>query len=115
MTAQISYNGKNYPLKVGFYALKHTSNELKAKEGRDIKMTDVLSDDISILEPLLYHSMVMGAKLEGQTLDITREDAEFVLDAVFGDFLAMIPEFFKTMYKKTEEPAANLKTDEEGK
>lgn len=103
MTEQITYNGKQYPVKVGYYALKHTAAEIKEKQGRDINVLDVMSDDITVLEPLLFYSMVLGAKLEGMLFEMPREEAEFVLDECLADFIRLVPKFFKTTFQTENE------------
>lgn len=114
MTEQITYNGKQYPIRVGYYALKHTAREIKDNSGKEIGITDIMSDDITVLEPLLFHSMVMGARLEKKELDITRDEAEFVLDECFTEFLKIVPRFFKTTIKGEPE-SLTPQTEEEKK
>jgi len=103
MTEKINYNGKEYPVKVGYYALKHTAREIKETQNREIGIMDVLSDDITVLEPLLFHSMVMGARLEKQIFEIERKDAEYVLDECLPEFMRLIPKFFKANFGNEEE------------
>ena len=91
----IKYNGKEYPVKIGYYALKHTSKELAEKtNNKDMSMEDVLSGDITVYEPLLYYSLVMGAKVMNTELDIEREEMEFVLDGCLFDFQQMVIDSF---------------------
>ena len=112
MTEKITYNKKEYPVKVGYYALKHTAAEIKETQGREIKMLDIMSDDITVLEPLLFYSMVLGARLEGKTFDMKREEAEFVLDECLPEFIKIVPKFFKTAFAneetKTEQPTESV-------
>lgn len=92
MTKSIKYKGQLYPVKVGYYALSKTSDELKNKNQK-LKLEDLSKGDLSILEPLFYHSLVMGCHLEDKKLTIPRENAAFVLDGCLAEFLEMIPEF----------------------
>lgn len=118
MTEKINYNGKEYPVKVGYYALKHTAREIKETQGRDIGIMDVLSDDITVLEPLLFHSMVMGARLENQVFQIERIEAEFILDECLPEFMRLIPKFFKANFgneEETKKEEANPKATTEEK
>jgi hypothetical protein len=94
MTEIIKYNEKEYPVKLGYYALKHTSRELKEKGGQEVTMESIFQQDIEVYEPLLYYSLLMGAHLEKQVLDIKREEMDFVLDACMFDFIALLPKFF---------------------
>ena len=93
----IKYKGKEYPVKLGYYALKHTKNELQEKDSKKtLSLSNLMSEDLEILEPLLYYSLVVGARESEQALDLKREEMEFVLDynnnyLKFGE---MIPDFF---------------------
>ena len=96
MTERIKYKGKQYPISVGYYALKHASREAQEKGQSDISMEAIMSGNLENYEPLLYFSLVMGAKLEGTELDLSREEMEFVLNECMWDFIALIPKFFPT-------------------
>ena len=93
MIKRITYKEKEYPVKAGYYALSQTQNELK-KLGVELDMENILTGDISILEPLLYYSLKMGAHLEDKELILKRDDIPFVLDGCFTEFMIMLPEFF---------------------
>lgn len=96
MVEYISYKNKKYPVRVGYYALKHATREVEEKNpGVKVEMEDVLSGNMEIYEPLLFHSLVMGAKaMDKELTDIKREDMEFVLDECLFEFIAIIPKFF---------------------
>lgn len=91
----ITYQKKAYPIKGGYYALKHTQLELK-QQGEDIDLARIMAGDMVLLEPLLYYSLKMGAKLAGEELTLQRDEVEFMLDAVWVDFVKMLPDFFPT-------------------
>ena len=80
-------------MKAGYYALSQTQNELK-KDGVELDMENILKGDISILEPLLFYSLKMGAHLEDTEMKIKRDMIPFVLDGCFTEFMIMLPEFF---------------------
>jgi len=90
MTEFIKYKDKDYPVKMGYYALKHTSREMKAKNKDELTMDNLSDSDIETLEPMLFYSLKMGAHLENETLDLKREDMEFMLDEVMNEFVAII-------------------------
>lgn len=83
----ITYKKQKYPIKVGYYVLKM----LKAETGKGIEDT---SKDLSLYEPMLYYSLVKGAKIAGTELGLKREDMEDVLEEVLYDFINAIPKFF---------------------
>ena len=91
----LKYNGKEYPFKVGYYALKHTQRELKesgSKEELDIEK--MLSGNLETYEPLLYYSLKMGHKIEGKVMQLKREEMEFMLDICLFDFINKLSVFF---------------------
>jgi len=94
MTEIIKYQKKEYPVSVGYYALKHTSRELTTDGKEDLSMDAILSGNLETYEPLLWYSLVAGHKKEEKELTLQREDVEIMLDDVLWDFLAIIPKFF---------------------
>jgi hypothetical protein len=91
----IKYKEKEYPVKVGYYALKHTARKVKEKEGeKEMSMADVLSGDMEVYEPLLYYSLQMGAKTMGVELDLKMEDMEFMLDDCLSEFTKIVVNSF---------------------
>jgi hypothetical protein len=109
MIEYLMIEGKKYPISVGYYALKHTSAEVEANKGVKLSMEDILGGDITYLEPLLYHSLVAGARKENETLDIDRDEVEFLLDDVLWDFMEIIPRFFPQKNLKGSEKKAPTK------
>ena len=103
-TEKITYEGKQYPIKVGYYALKHASRELQKEGGKELEMETLLSGQLENYEPILYHAMVMGARLEKKELDLKREDMEFVLDECLWQFIEILPKFFPS---KVQEKLGN--------
>jgi hypothetical protein len=94
MTENINYKGKKYPVSVGYYALKHASREVTKEGGTDLSMDAIMSGNLENYEPLLYYSLVMGARLENQVLDLEREEMEFMLNECLWEFLEVLPKFF---------------------
>lgn len=94
MVEYITYKGKKYAFRVSYYALKKTVDELKEK-GIDSSMNNILNGDLSVYEPLLYYSLVSGAKAVGKELDLKREDIVDVLDECFLEFTQKLPRFFQ--------------------
>lgn len=115
MTETIKYKGVEYPFKVGYYALKHTSRELKAATGKEIELEKLLSGEMENYEPLLWHSLVMGHKLEDKDLTLKREDMEFVLDECLWEFIGKVPNFFQQVGSLNHLPNMTVVTKEEEK
>ncbi len=104
MVEFIKYKNKQYPVSVGYYALKHTNRELKEQGRNDLNMDTLLSQDIEVMEPLLYYSLVSGCRAEGQVLDLQRDDMEFMLDEVMFQFTEVLPKFFPTTTQEGGQP-----------
>lgn len=94
MTAHLEYDGKQLPIRVGYYALKHTSQEYKESTNQEMDMAALLSGDITVLEPLLYYSVKFGHILEKTEMTLKREEVEIILDLYFEDFIEMINNAF---------------------
>ena len=94
MIEYINYKNKKYPVRVGYYALKHTSAFLKTKGKPDLDIEDIFSGDIEVYEPLLFFSLQMGAKASDSILELTMEDMEDVLDYCLFEFAEIVPKFF---------------------
>jgi len=75
----LTYKGKQWPLRVSYYALK----QYQAETGKGIEAID---EEFSNLEILLHYGLVAGAKAEGTEMDLKREDMEFFLDECLSDF-----------------------------
>lgn len=101
MVKFLEINGTMYPLRLGYYTLKHTSEELE-RAGKKLDMNNIMAGDITILEPLLFHSLVMGARVEKRVLDLKREDMEYALDMCMDSFVKLIPAFFADKDKEEQ-------------
>ena len=113
MIKNITIDGKEYPLSISYYALKHTSDEVKKETGKDLNMSDILSEEITIYEPLLYFGLKAGhtrAKVEG-AFPIKRDQMEFILDEVLMDFMKIVPEFFAQKEDVDPKPIPPKKED----
>jgi len=93
MTNYIKINGIDYPIKGGYYALKHTKREL-AENGVELTLSRILQGDIEVLEPLLFFALKMGHHLEQKGMTLLREEMEYALDACMVEFVRMLPQFF---------------------
>lgn len=112
MVKFLEINGTMYPIRLGYYTLKHTSEELE-KAGKKLDMTNIMAGDITILEPLLYHSLVMGSRIEKRVLDLQRDEMEFALDGCMDEFVKLIPSFFADKVKENETEKKSISPEEE--
>lgn len=90
MVQKIKFNGKQHPITISYYALKHTAGETGKK------LTDLgnLSDDPETYESLLYHGLRAGANIENEEFNYRREDMEMILDQCFFEFIDVIKKAF---------------------
>jgi hypothetical protein len=88
MVKFINYQGKQYPVRVSYWAMKI----LKETSGKRFEEID---EDVALYEPLFYAALEAGAWEMNQELEIKKEDAVKVLDACFFEFISFIPEFFQ--------------------
>ncbi len=95
MTETIAILGKDYPVKVGYYAIKHTIKEQEKKGKKGVTMDAILNEgNIEVYEAFLFYGLKLGAKLEGEKFTAKREDMEFWMDDCFTEFVALMPKFF---------------------
>lgn len=123
MVEFITYEGKKYPVKVGYFALMMAQQETKiASSSNDIKDDDIKDDDVSILSydyftSVLYYSLQLGAEATNTKSKISKKEARFVLNECFADFMKIFYSFTMKMAKTqdTDEIQVQGGTDESKK
>lgn len=88
MIQQITYKGKEHPVRISYSVLR----KLKAN-GYDFAKLD--EGDMDIYMPLLLYALESGAKAEDKSCEFTLDDMEDVLDECFMDFVKSVPAFFQ--------------------
>jgi len=89
----IKYEGKEYPVRVGYYAMR------KFKESTGKTMDQITEQDIEAYEDILFYALEQGHKKTGKTMPFKREDMIDILDECFFEFMEIIPEFFPDKQK----------------
>jgi len=107
MVKYINYDGKKYPVKIGYRVLKNLQ-----KDGIEL---DHAKDDLSVYESLLYYALQAGAKAGGEECSLQKEDMEDVLDEVFFEFVGMIPDFFQHLGIPSTPMGGQMSNLQEGK
>ena len=107
MTDRLNYLEKSYPIKVGYYAIKHTQREIRETTNTELSMENVLRGDLEVMEPMIYYALKMGHRLEGQEMTISRDEIEFMLDVCLFDFLKLVQKF-----KPDEQPLGKSEGEE---
>jgi len=87
MVEFIAYKGSIYPIRISYFALKNFQKET----GKEIDQVDA---DMSLLEVLLWFSLVAGHKAQDKTLELKREEVEFILDESMNEFIEKMSLFF---------------------
>ena len=84
MVEWIEINGKEYPIRIGYYVMKRVK-EVTGKSLQDaFKEAD---DNIEIHETILWAALKTGAYAEKQELDLNEDDIAFILDTCFEKYL----------------------------
>jgi hypothetical protein len=114
MTESLTYQGKQIPIRCSYYALKKTSQEIEGENGIEkndvIDMQSIMGGDITVLEPLLFHAVVAGCHADKIEVPITREEAVWVLDENFNQFVKALSTFFQKENGKKGEALTPQKT-----
>lgn len=97
MTEIIKYKGKDLPIRISYYAIKHFQKE----SGKSI---DEIDEDISLMEPLFWFALEAGCKAEDIDVPIERSEVELVLDESMNEFLASFGNFFQGQQVKEQDP-----------
>lgn len=104
MIKYITYKSKKHPVRVSYYALKKTQQEVKKDNGDELSMEQIMSGDIELYEPLLFYALQAGYKAEEKENPIKRDDIEWVLDECFTEFINIVPSFFQGLEAGQKQP-----------
>jgi len=83
----ITYQNEKWPIRVSYYCVKKFQQET----GKGI---EEIENDISLLEPLLWYSLIAGHQAEKRHMTLKREDMEFILDESMSEFSEAMMAFF---------------------
>jgi len=75
MVDYVSIKGKDYPVRIDYFALTRVKKDMKGVTQEDIK-----NNPFEYVEALLYYALVAGCKKENQEMDIKKEDIPFLID-----------------------------------
>ena len=103
MFKELTYKGKELPIRVSYYALK----KLKLKLGRTLSADD--DSDYEGYEVLLYYALEAGHKKAKMAFNFKLKEMEEMMDEVYFPFMKMIPLFFPKDIKTEAEKAQKEK------
>lgn len=112
----LTYNKKQYPIRIGYRASKKFFEEKGYEFGQNIKRDKqgniIDAGDPADQEILLFYGLESGhhAVNGNVNMPLKREDMEFVLDECFVEFIKLIREFRMSVEKEVPEggPEGNL-------
>jgi len=87
----IEHDGKKIPYRVAWYAL----SELKKETGKGLKDLDNLDDDMTMLGPLFYHSVIAGFTVINKKCPYKRDEVLAILDLYWMDIIGNVKSFFQ--------------------
>lgn len=89
MIEYITYKNNKYPIRISYRAMRGFEEET------GLSFDDMQEENkLEHYEPLLYHSMLAGAKATETEMVVERGDIIDVLDECFLEFIELIPKFF---------------------
>ena len=87
----IKHGKDKIPYRISYRSL----SEWQKETGKGLKDLDQIDDDLGLIEPLFYHSVMTGYKALNKECLLTREGLSDVLDECWLDFLGGIGSFFQ--------------------
>ena len=109
MIEYLEINGKKYPVKIGYYVMKHVKAET------DLSFSDcinkALAGEVKYHEVILYYALKMGAYVEKTEMPFERDDMEFVVDLCYYDYMKLYTseKFFPKIDENDEEKTGKKK------
>ena len=82
----ITYNGKQYPIKFGYYAMKHTSKDI----GQELSKLEDVIKDLDNFEIFVYYGLQKGAMSMHKDLDLKKGDIESLMEDCFEDITKIL-------------------------
>jgi hypothetical protein len=105
----ITYNKKQYPVKVGYYAMMMSQQET----GKTIKKeSDLNFSNFDFFASVLWYSLELGAEVSKKPLALKRSEMKLVLNECFPAFMKIFYNFTMSMNK--EELSDIIPVEEEG-
>lgn len=88
MVKFVTFDEKQYPIRVGYYAL----SMLKEKTGK--ALSSITEEEFEAYEILFFYALEAGHQITKQRFEFKMEEMKFKLDQCFFEFIELIPTFF---------------------
>ena len=86
----IKHGKEKIPYRISYRSL----SEWQKETGKGLKDLDAIADDLGLIEPLFYHSVVTGYMAINKDCPYKRDGLQDVLDECWLEFLIGIGSFF---------------------
>ena len=96
------YSGGELPYRISYLSLRAWQKETGAEVGK----LNNIEENLSLVEPLFYHSVILGHEICSRKLVESREQLEMILDANWANFVGSIGDFF--LEGETEKPIERM-------
>ncbi len=90
MVQKLKIAGKEHPIRISYYALKHTALDT----GKSLSDLGSLGEDPETYESLLFYGLKVGASAENVSFSYEKKDMEMILDECFFEFIEVIKNSF---------------------
>jgi hypothetical protein len=87
----LKYEGEKIPYRISYLAIKGWQEET----GKSLNDLDEVDKDLGLLEPLVFHAITTGYKVNKQEMKFKREDIGLILDECMFDFMQGMGDFFQ--------------------
>ena len=87
----LKYEGKKIPYRISYLAI----SEWQKETGKGLNDLDDIDKDMSLIEPLFFHAINTGYKVNKQDNPHSREATTLILDECLFDFMEGMGDFFQ--------------------
>ena len=96
MIKHITYDGKQYPIRISYYVLEMVASEL------NLKMDDITTN-ITAQKDVLWYALIAGHHMAKKELTLKREDCVWILDECYLEYQRALFEFGKSIVDMQED------------
>ena len=87
----LQYEKEKIPYRISYLAI----SEWQKETGKGLSDLDDIDNNMALIEPLFYHAIATGYKVNKQEMKYTREQVVLILDECLFDFMEGMGDFFQ--------------------
>ena len=87
----LKYEGEKIPYRISYLAI----SEWQKETGKGLNDLDDIDKDMSLIEPLFFHAIATGYKVNKEEMKWSREQISLILDECLFDFMEGMGDFFQ--------------------